>query len=114
MTLRIEITASAEADLQAIYNYRLAKRGVDGVDGADALLKSIYQIIASLSECPNKGPIPQELDAIGIKDWRQLSAPPYRIIYTINDSILTVAIIANARQNFADVLERRILRSKHA
>jgi toxin ParE1/3/4 len=110
MTVEIFLTASAEDDLQALYDYRLAKRGADGEDGADALLDQIYDAIKSLADFPNKGPIPQELDAVGIAEWRQLSVARYRIIYTHQENCVTVSIIADARQDFATLLERRVLR----
>jgi toxin ParE1/3/4 len=110
MTVEIFLTASAEADLQALYDYRLAKRGAEGEDGADALLDKLYEAIQSLANFPNKGPVPQELEAIGIIEWRQLSVAPYRIIYTHRKNRITVAIIADARQDFSTLLERRVLR----
>src|SRR3546814_9999380 len=76
--VQIILAAEAEGDLQAIYNQRLAQRGAEGLDGAEALLDRLFDAIASLADFPLKGPIPPELLAIGIADWRQLSLPPYR------------------------------------
>lgn len=106
---RIQLAAQAEGDLQAIYNHRLRQRGAGGPDGAEALLDTLYDAIAGLAEFPLRGPIPPELDALGIADWRQLSVWPYRIIYTIEGELLTIAVIADSRRDFASLLERRLL-----
>lgn len=107
--VQIRLAAEAEGDLQAIYNQRLAQRGPQGADGADALLDRLYDAIARLVEFPEAGPIPAELERLGISDWRQLSVPPYRIIYTLEGDTLTVAVIADARRDFGSLLERRLL-----
>lgn len=107
--VQIILAAEAEGDLQAIYNQRLAQRGAEGLDGAEALLDRLFDAIASLADFPLKGPIPPELLAIGIADWRQLSLPPYRIIYTVAADVVTIAVVADGRRDFASLLERRLL-----
>jgi len=109
LPIRIELTAQAEGDLQAIYNHRLRQRGEDGPDGADALLDELYGAIAGLSEFPLRGPIVPELEALGIADWRQISVWPHRIIYTFSGDLLTIAVVADGRRDFASLLERRML-----
>jgi plasmid stabilization system protein ParE len=106
---RIVLADEAEGDLQAIYNQRFAQRGAEGADGADALLESLVASMESLTDFPLRGPIPPELEAIGIADWRQLSVAPYRIIYTVAADQVTIAIIADGRRDFASLLERRLL-----
>lgn len=106
---QVSITAEAEGDLQAIYNHRLAQRGAQGQDGADALLDRLYEAMANLADYPLRGPVPPELEAIGMADWRQVSVPPYRIIYTVSAEQITVAVVADGRRDFASLLERRLL-----
>ena len=107
--IRIQLAAEAEGDLKAIYNHRLKQRGAGGQDGADALLDTLYDAIESLIEFPLRGPIPPELGALGIADWRQLSVWPYRIIYTVERDLITIAVVADSRRDFASLLERRLL-----
>ena len=68
----IEITSGAERDLAGIWQRRLTQRGPDGDDGADALLDDLVASIESLVNNPEKGPVPPELEALGITDFRQL------------------------------------------
>jgi plasmid stabilization system protein ParE len=109
--VRVLLTAAVEGDLQAIYNQRLAYRGAQGADGAEALLERLFDAIASLAEFSQRGPIPPELATLGIADWRQLSVPPYRIIYAVAADKVTVAVVADGRRDFASLLERRLLQS---
>lgn len=107
--VRIVIAAEAEGDLQAIYDQRLAQRGAQGANCADALLDRLFATISSLAEFSLRGPVPPELEILGIADWRQISDPPHRIIYTLEGETLTVAIVADARRDFSSLLERRLL-----
>ncbi len=111
--VRVVIAAAAESDLQAIYNQRLGHRGAQGADGADALLDRLFAAIASLAEFAQRGPVPPELATLGIADWRQLSVPPYRIIYAVGVDTVTVAVVADGRRDFASLLERRLLQSPY-
>jgi len=87
--LRMQLTAGAEGDLQAIYDIRLSQRGADG---ADAVLEALYTAMSALADFPLMGPIPPELAQLGMADWRQ------------------IAVIADSRRDFAALLERRLLR----
>ena len=105
----IQLAAEAEGDLAAIYNHRLKQRGADGPDGAEALLDALYSAMEALADFPLRGSIPPELDVLGIADWRQILLLPYRIIYTLDGDVLTIAVVADSRRDFASLLERRLL-----
>lgn len=111
----IEITSSAERDLVGIWRRRRTQRGPDGDDGADALLDDLVASIESLARNPQKGPVPPELEALGITDFRQLSRPPFRIIYGCQPEPslerVTVFVVADARRDFRTPLEERLLGS---
>lgn len=113
----VRLTAGAERDLAGIYHRRLAQRGAEGEDGADALLDRLVDAIGDLAEWPARGPVPPELDALGIHDYRQLSLRPYRVIYLPQEDAeggrprVTVMIIADARRDFRLLLQERLLRT---
>ncbi len=110
--LSVFIAEAASDDLQAIYNHRLAQRGRDGVDGADTLLDNLYTAMEGLAQFPLRGPLPPELESVGIKEWRQLSYPPFRIIYAVEDDAVTIAVVADGRRDFSNLLEQRLLRTR--
>jgi len=105
----VRLTAGAEHDLTGIYRRRLSQRGAVGEDGAEALLARLVQGIESLAHFPEKGPVPTELEAMGIQDYRQLSLAPYRIIYWAEAEAVTVMLIADARRDFRTLLQERVL-----
>ncbi|AKM09426.1 type II toxin-antitoxin system RelE/ParE family toxin [Croceicoccus naphthovorans] len=109
----VRITAGAERDLVGIYERRLAQRGLGGADGADTLLDELVAAIESLADFTHRGPVPPELDALGIHDFRQLSHPPNRIIYLPEqdgeEHLVTVMIVADSRRDFRTLLEERLL-----
>ena len=109
MPVTVQLTAEAEGDLQAVYNQRLKQRGADGPDGADCLLDALYEAMETLAEFPLRGPVPSELAELGIADWRQISVWPYRIVYTLEGDVVTIAVVADSRRDFAALLERRLL-----
>lgn len=113
----VVLTLGAEHDLAGIYRRRMAQRGPDGEDGAEALLDRLVTAIESLAEWPARGPVPPELEAVGIDAYRQLSLRPYRVIYLPEDggeagARVTVMIVADARRDFRTLLEERLLRGR--
>jgi plasmid stabilization system protein ParE len=109
----VRITAGAERDLHGIYRRRLAQRGVGGADGAHALLGQLVAAIESLADFSGRGPVPPELDALGIRDFRQLSLPPFRVVYLLEEEGkslgATVTIVADGRRDFRTLLQERLL-----
>lgn len=110
----ISITRGAEDDLRAIHRRRLAQRGASDEDGAEALLAELVGAIEALATFPLRGPVPPELEALGIATFRQITLPPYRVIYLpaleAAEPRVTVMIVADARRDFRALLEERLLR----
>ena len=110
---QVRLTQGAERDLRGIYRRRLAQRGPGGDDGADALLERLVSAIEGLADHPAKGPVPPELEVLGIAEYRQFSLPPFRVIYHLAPSRqraqVTVMIVADSRRDFRQLLEERLL-----
>jgi len=111
--LKVALTRSAENDLRGIWTRRRLQRGNDGRDGADALLEELVALIERLGAHPRKGPVPSELEALGISTYRQLSHARFRIIYSIERvseaEAVVVHIVADARRDFRTLLAERLL-----
>lgn len=114
MKAQVRLTQGAEADLLGIYRRRLAQRGPSGNDGAEALLDRMTATLEGLADHPERGPVPPELEALGIRTYRQLSIPPFRAIYwpklEASPPLVTIMLIADTRRNFRVLLEERVLR----
>jgi len=96
----------AETDLEALYEY-IAES--DNVANADHVLDRLLETVDTLSRFPERGPYPKELSSLGIKDFRQTTFKPYRIIYRIVDRRVFVYLIADGRRDMQALLARRLL-----
>jgi len=108
MRFEVFLTDDASRDLEDIYNY-VAEHDTPGK--ADHLLDRIEQVIDSLSRNPNRGSLPKELSALGIREYRQTVHRPYRIIYRVIEKRVYIYLIADGRRDFQTLLARRLLSS---
>jgi toxin ParE1/3/4 len=109
MTVRrfaVELTQGAEDDLAAIHAWLAEHRSPDD---ADALLDRLIETIATLERFPQRGSVPQELQALGIAEFRQFLLAPYRLIYRVASDTVYVLVIADGRRDMQALLERRLL-----
>ena len=115
MKAQVILTQGAEDDLLGIYRRRLAQRGAVGKDGADGLLQTLVAAISGLEDHPLRGPVPAELEMLGITTYHQISLSPFRLIYWPELELaaprVTMMLIADARRDFRVLLEERLLRS---
>ncbi len=105
----LRYSEQARSDLAEIFQQRLAQRGAEGWDGARAYVAAIVATIEGIADYPERGPILAELEALGERNWRQLSHAPYRVIYLLEDGAATVALAADSRRDFASLLQARLL-----
>lgn len=113
--MKVVLTRGAERDLRGVWRRRRNQRGDSGSDGADALLDQLVALIQTLPTYPRKGPVPPELELLGISTYRQLSQASYRIIYSLervdNAEAIVVHLVADARRDFRTLLAERLLGS---
>lgn len=102
------LTAGAEQDLESIYSY-IAE--FDCVANADYVLDQLMSVVERLSRPPERGSYPKELAALGIKEYRQVSFKPYRVIYRVVDRQVVIYLIVDGRRDLQSVLARRLLRA---
>ncbi|MCW6537752.1 type II toxin-antitoxin system RelE/ParE family toxin [Sphingomonas lycopersici] len=105
-SFEVELTQGAEDDLTAIHGYMVCNRSVDD---ADELLDEFIACVETLERFPQRGSVPKELDALGIREFRQILLRHFRVIYRINGSKVFVMIIADGRRDMQTLLERRLL-----
>jgi toxin ParE1/3/4 len=100
------LTADAERDLADIHRWIETNRSRGQ---AEEFLDRMLERIDSLERFPARGPVPGELAALGIREFRQLLVQPYRMIYRISDQQVFVYLISDGRRDFQTLLERRLL-----
>ena len=99
---------TSEKDLVGIVEYIAA----DSPSNAFEIFKEIKQKATSLYTFPDRGRIVPELKDQGIALYRELIAPPWRIIYRISKKAVYILSVLDSRQNVEDILLKRLFSSK--
>ncbi len=104
---QVIITSAAEKDIIDIYDY-IAKK--DALQNAEYVLDNLESLILSLDEAPERGHYPPELSVQGIKEFKEVTFKPYRVIYEIIRSKVIVHLCVDGRRDMKALLERRLIR----
>jgi toxin ParE1/3/4 len=106
MPFKVLLTNDAAQDLDELYDY-IARH--DAPRKADYVLEQIEKTFSKLSEFPERGAYPNELLAIGVREYREIFFKPYRIIYRVMNKNVYVLLIADGRRDMQSLLQRRLL-----
>ena len=106
MAHEVLLTAGAERDLEDIYDC-IAES--DSPAKADYVLTRLLEAANRLAAFPNRGPQPKELQALGIREYRQIFFKPYRLIYRVIGRQVFIYLIADGRRDMQTLLQRRLL-----
>lgn len=106
MRYKVLLTAGAESDLDDLHNY-IAEH--DSPNSADDVLDRLMAVAESLAAFPERGSYPQELLALGIREYRQLFFKPYRVIYRVAGKQVIIYVITDGRRDMQSLLSRRLL-----
>lgn len=105
-SLPVLLTDDAAADLDVIGAY-VAQH--DSPARAAHVLERIGHAFGTLADTPERGAIPAELAALGIRTYREFFFKPYRIVYRVLPDSLVVLLIADGRRDLHSLLQRRLL-----
>jgi len=101
MRREVVLSAPALADLLDINDYYLCEVS-DRV--ANGIIDGLEAAVNNLAEFPDRGSIPKELLALGIRQYRQIIENPYRIIYEILTDQIVVHAILDGRRDMQSLL----------
>lgn len=104
---RVRISEDAELDLVDLYHHIAAQ---ESVERAGQILDQLETLCASLSELPERGLVPPELDRIGVLVFREVHFKPYRVIYEVSGAKVLIHCVLDGRRDMQALLERRLLR----
>lgn len=76
---------------------------------AAEVLDERMEVIEGLAQFPERGSYPKELLALGIKEYRQTSFKPYRVIDRVVRKQVVIYLIVDGRRDMQSVLARRLL-----
>ncbi len=105
--IEVRWTESAVRDLLEIMTFVAADSPLD----AERLLDRLQKRAATLVLMPLRGRVPPELVAVGFAGVRELLERPYRLVYRVERSVVTVMAVFDGRRDLADVLLDRLLRT---
>lgn len=104
--MRVRLTRGALGDLEAIRRYLVRQAGTAI---AAKTIRRLRDDILALATMPERGNTPPEIAALGIRRYRELHVPPYRIIHHALPPDVIVDLVADARRDFRTLLEQRLL-----
>lgn len=90
------LTDGAERDLENLFDY-IAEH--DSRRNAEYVLDELMAVADSLRTHPERGTYPRELQALGMREYRQLYFKPYRVIYRIVGEGVYIYLIADGRRD---------------
>jgi toxin ParE1/3/4 len=105
MQFNVVILEEAEKDLDAAYSYLKNQAGKSIAQKEIDLLETACE---SLSENPERGSIPYELEVIGTFEYRQIIHKKFRIIYQISESFVLIFGIPHGRRNVSEISSQRL------
>lgn len=91
MAYRVAWSPRAVEDLEAIAQYIAA----DSAAYAAAVVKTILNTARSLSHFPQSGRVVPEIADESIREWFAFS---YRVIYRIQDDVITIAAVVHGNR----------------
>jgi len=106
MRHEVLITQGAERDLEEIYDH-IAE--FDSPEKAEYVLGRLLEVAERLATFPDRGPHPKELQALGIREYRQTYFKPYRLIYRVIGKQVFIYLIADGRREMQSLLAGRLL-----
>ncbi|MBA3026251.1 MAG: type II toxin-antitoxin system RelE/ParE family toxin [Sulfurimonas sp.] len=105
---KLEWTSNAKNDLLNIVAY--IKKDTPGI--ANEVYQKIREKAHSSNFFPLRGRVVPELQKEGITLYRELIAPPWRIIYKVGNESVYIMAIFDSRQNVEDILLQKLLKSQ--
>lgn len=102
---RVEWAEVARRDLLAIADYLLEK----SPENAERVISRIEKKASTLSSFQSRGRVLPELARLQIREYRELQAPPYRLVYRVEAARILVLGIFDSRRNLEDILLERLL-----
>lgn len=108
MVHSVLMSEDAEHDIEDIYRF-IARH--DSVGRARHVLDELQSACDRLSEMPERGNVPKELEGLGMTDYRETHFKPYRLIYRVFGTKVIVYCVVDGRRDMQSFLERRLLRS---
>ena len=102
----VKISQPARRDAAEIIRYI----SQNNPQAAENIKKRLQAKINSLNHFPYRGSyVPALLDR-NLKEYRQITEPPWKIIYKVEDKTVRILAIIDSRRDLQDILIKKFLR----
>lgn len=108
MTLQVVFLRSAECDLKDLRAYILKRFGSHVWQDS---YRQIKDSVKTIAQFPESGCIPDELENLGLAQYRQVIAGMNRIVYETRNSTVYIHIVCDTRKDLRSLLMARLLKS---
>jgi toxin ParE1/3/4 len=106
MNFVVEFTTGARQDLLKIYRYI---KTAGSPEAAKSMYEQLSKACDSLSQNPERGNVPSEIEGLSEMLCRQIVIKNYRVIYQIIGKVVIIHGIIDGRRNLREVLRQRLL-----
>jgi len=106
MEYEVRIPNSVKRDIEEIIEYYFDDRP----EYAKKIFELFFERINSLKSFPNKGRIVPELLEYNINEYREILESYWRIIYRIDNDMVEIFTVIDARRNVQDLLVEKLKR----
>lgn len=103
----IVLTYDAISDLKIIAD---GVRQRDGAGRCEQVIDKIVKAAQDLAHTPQMGGRIRELVDLGNREYREILAGPYRLVYRVVEQKIHIVLIADNRKDIRALLEQRLLR----
>jgi toxin ParE1/3/4 len=103
----ILVLKSAKQDIEEIFEYMA---DTISIQKAEQFISKVEEKISTLSQMPNRGHTPPELNRISIQEYQEIHIQPYRIIYYVMGKNAFIIAVLDSKRDIQDVLELRLYR----
>jgi len=102
----VRIPNSVKKDIEEIIDYYFDERP----EYAQKIFLLLFERINSLKSFPNRGRIVPELLEYNVNEYREILESYWRIIYRIDNDIVELFTVIDARRNVQDLLVDKLKR----
>lgn len=106
MSYAVEFTTGARQDLLKIYRYI---KTAGSPEAAKKMYDQLSKACSSLSQNPERGNVPSEIEGLSEMLCRQIVIKNYRIIYQVIGKVVIIHGIIDGRRNIREVMRQRFL-----
>lgn len=106
MSYSVEFSVGAKQDLFKIYRYI---KNAGNPENAKRFSNRLKEACLSLSENPDRGHLPVELEGVSVLLCRQILVKDYRIIYQILGNVVIISGIIEGHRSIREVMRQRLL-----